>query len=289
MKPLHIENDRMILKTDNPGAQMHSLYDKKTGRELLYQADQGWSGRNPSLFPAIGKTWKNGEYEWNGKTYAMKNHGIMRYVDLDGTADGDTIVYTYDSNDETRAQYPFDFHFELKYTLLENGVRVDYAITNTGDADMPFSFGLHPAFKTVQNEDEKFEDFAIEFSPKEKAEQIVFFADQSPVERREVELGTWNCSIADIDKFATLVYDNIKADTALLSWKGEARLKMSFAGFPSVALWNAGEGNDFICIEPWFGHTDFEKVEVPFDKREGTIVLAPGKTFTTSYTVEACE
>lgn len=287
MNPLQIENERMLLRTDNPGAQMISLFDKKAGRELLYQADQGWSGRNPSLFPTIGKTWKNGEYEIEGKTYAMKNHGLVRYENLDGSIQDDRIVYVLDSNGETLKKYPFDFHFELIYTLLENGVRVQYVITNTGDKTMPFSFGLHPAFKTVQNADEVFEDFSISFEPKSMADQIVFFPDLSPVKRVPVILDTWKCNHEDMDQYATLVFDQIEAREATLFYKDEPRLKMSFAGFPTVALWNADRSSDFICIEPWFGHTDFEKVDGPFEKREGTLSLKPGETFNAQYTIES--
>lgn len=288
MQPLTIENEVLKLTTDNPAGQMFSLTDKRNGGEVLYQADQGWSGRNPSLFPMIGKTWKDGSYEWNGKTYAMKNHGLIRYEDLNGevSADGKSITYTFDSNEETRSKYPFDFHFVLRYTLEGSLVKVNYAITNTGDEIMPFSFGLHPAFKTVRNEGEAFEDFSIRFDPAAEAEQIVFFSDFSPVERKPVRLDTWHLNRSDLDTYATLVYDKIKAGSATLFYKDEPRMKMNFEGFPSVALWNSDKDSTFICIEPWFGHSDFEKVEVPFNEREGVMNLLPAETFNASYSIE---
>ncbi|MDO4663574.1 MAG: aldose 1-epimerase family protein [Erysipelotrichaceae bacterium] len=288
---LTIQNDRISLTTDNPAGQMFSIIDKKTNQELLYQADEGWSGRNPSLFPMVGSTWKKGQYEWKGQTYQMKNHGLIRYEDLDGSIcdDHNSILYTFDSNEETRAKYPFDFHFELKYTLIEKGVRIDYAIKNTGAEDLPFSFGLHPAFKTVRQEGEVFEDFSIEFFPKGEAEQILFYSDLSPVKRVPVSLDEWKLSHDDIKNYLTLVYDKIVADTAVLKYKDQPRLKVTFKGFPMVALWNAGKDNNFICIEPWFGHSDFEKVEVPFDQRENTMILAPQDTFTCSYSIETME
>lgn len=289
MSALEIKNERMTLKTDNPAGQMHSLYDAKTGRELLYQADQGWSGRNPTLFPVVGKTWRGGEYEWNGRSYTLKNHGLIRYEDLSGTVEDNAIVYTFDSNEETRARYPFDFHFELRYTLLDNGVRVNYSITNTSDDDMPFSFGLHPAFKTAQNPDEAFEDFSIVFDPAGDAMQVEFFEDLSPVRRTPVVLDTWKLSYTDIETYATLIYDQIQAQSATLCYKGQPRMKMSFAGFPMVALWNPGKGNDFICIEPWFGHTDLEKNDCAFDQREGTLILKPAESFLASYTIESLD
>lgn len=287
--PLHIENDRISLTTNNPAGQMFSLFDKEKGQELLYQADQDWSGRNPSLFPMVGSTWDKGSYTWQGKTYAMKNHGLIRYEDLEGVIneENNSITYTFDSNEETKSRYPFDFHFVLRYTLLEKGVRVSYAITNTGSSVMPFSFGLHPAFKTVQNPDEQFEDFSIHFDPIKEAEQIVFFSDMSPVKREPKILDTWKLSYADLEKYATLVFDKIQANSATLYYQDEPRLKVGFEGFPSVALWNPGKENTFICIEPWFGHADFEKVNVPFDQREGTMQLLPAETFNASYTIEA--
>lgn len=287
MSALHIENERIALTTDNPAGQMFSLIDKTNGEEILYQADEGWSGRNPSLFPMVGSTWKDGSYEWNGETYAMKNHGLIRYEDLNGTVseDGNSIVYTFDSNEETRSRYPFDFHFVLTYTLKEDGVKVSYAITNTGNTIMPFSFGLHPAFKTVRSKDEAFEDFSIRFDPAREAEQIVFTPDLAPVKRVPLMLDHWNLSYEDLEKYATLVFDKIEASSATLYYKDEPRLKVSFEGFPSVALWNKGKDNTYICIEPWFGHADFEKVEVPFDQREGTLQLLPAETFNASYTI----
>lgn len=284
---LKLENERMILTAKVRAGEMTGLYDKKTGRQLLYQADQGWSGRNPTLFPMVGKTWKGGSYEVDGKTYTMKNHGLIRYADLDAKVEGDKILFSFDSNEETLQQYPWNFHFEMTDTLLEDGVRIDYRIKNTSDTPMPFSFGLHPAFKTAQNADEKFEDFSIEFFPKDMCEQIVFHEDLSPVVREAVKLDEWKCSHDDIEKYLTLVYDKIHADKAVLKYKDEPRMEMDFSGFPLVALWNSDKDSDFICIEPWYGHTDFEKTDAPFEKREGTLILEPGAEFQASYEIHA--
>ncbi|MFQ7092920.1 MAG: hypothetical protein ACLRRB_01515 [Ruminococcus sp.] len=51
------------------------------------------------------------------------------------------------ANAETKGhQYPFDFHYEVGYALQEDALTVTYRITNTGEQDMPFTFGLHPGF-----------------------------------------------------------------------------------------------------------------------------------------------
>ena len=51
---------------------------------------------------------------------------------------------------------------------------VTYHIKNTGDKEMPFSFGLHPGFNCPLCEEERFEDYTMRFSNPEKMQQLVF-------------------------------------------------------------------------------------------------------------------
>ena len=47
-----LENDVLKLECAGKGGEMLHLVKKSTDHETLYQGDQGWSGRNPSLFPS---------------------------------------------------------------------------------------------------------------------------------------------------------------------------------------------------------------------------------------------
>lgn len=281
-----LENEAIRLKTTDKAGEMLSLYDKKRNEEVLYQADQGWSGRNPTLFPVVGSTWKDGRYTIDGKEYAMKNHGLIRYAVLKDESTDSEIRYTLDADDNTRSQYPFDFHYEMSYRLEDHKVIVSYSITNTGKENMPFSFGLHPAFRTARHPGEAFEDFSIELRPHSAAEQLIFTADLDPVQKEKVMLDTWQLSREDLNQYATLVYKDSQIQDAILKYKDEPRVHMHFEGYPYLALWSHPSASDFVCIEPWFGHADFEKTEVPFDQREGTQILKPGETFTASYEIE---
>ena len=86
-----LENDVLKLECTEKGGEMLHLVKKSTGRETLYQGDQGWSGRNPSLFPMVGNTYTK-DYEIDGKKYAMKNHGLIRYATLKGESKEDRLV-----------------------------------------------------------------------------------------------------------------------------------------------------------------------------------------------------
>lgn len=46
-----LENDVLKLECTQKGGEMLHLVKKSTNHETLYQGNQGWSGRNPSLFP----------------------------------------------------------------------------------------------------------------------------------------------------------------------------------------------------------------------------------------------
>jgi galactose mutarotase-like enzyme len=56
-------------------------------------------------------------------------------------------------------------------------------------------------------------------------------------------------------------------------------------GYKWFAIWTK-DNFPFVCLEPWHSHTDFEEVKVDFEKREGTIILKPNNSYTTSYTIE---
>ncbi|WP_273476971.1 aldose 1-epimerase family protein [Faecalicoccus acidiformans] len=279
-----LENEHVRLECMEQAGQMKHFIDKDRNVELLYQGDQGWSGRNPSLFPIVGNTWTK-DYKIDGKTYAMKNHGLIRYADLKGKQERDAILFTFDSNEDTKAQYPFDFHYEMRYTLEQKTCKIHYSITNTGVRTMPFTFGLHPAFRIPQKPGEVFEDYSFVFEKEEHAKQMLI--DRQPHELKDVTFKEWKLSYEEIYQALTIIYQNLQSKYLTVCYKGEPRIRFHFDGFPYLAIWTHEKKSDFICIEPWYGHADFEPGHDDFYTREGTMCLEPGETFETEYSYEA--
>lgn len=281
-----LENERIRLECTPKGGEMLHLIDKKDNdQEIIYQGDEGWSGSNPSLFPIIGSTYKK-TYEIDGKEYSMKNHGLIRYATLEGHQGDDFISFTYRSDEETKKQYPFDFAYEITYRLNGSEVQIDYTIENTGDEDMPFSFGLHPAFRVPQHEGEQFEEFSIRFEKEEDASQIVFSDDVTiPAQIKKVHLDRWKLNRDEIDQYATIVYKDFTSSSVTLEHNGKPRIEMKFPGFPFLALWSHPSKSNFICIEPWYGHADFDNTCDNFYAREGTLILQPHEIFRTGYSI----
>ena len=62
-----IENKILKIAVDTSGAQLQSVYSKKTDTEYLWQGDPSyWSGRAYNLFPTIGRMYKN-TYTYEGQ------------------------------------------------------------------------------------------------------------------------------------------------------------------------------------------------------------------------------
>lgn len=285
---MKLANDRYEVTFVNKGGEIMSFTDTKTGIQYMWQGDEeNWGGKNPSLFPIIANTYSK-TYELNGKEYAMKNHGFIRTSDLKTKkSDGCEVIMELASSEETLAQYPFPFHYEISYRLVENTLHITYHITNTGTEDMPFSFGLHPGFNCPLVEGETFEDYTMKFSNVEEFQQLVFDPKKErPYTLEDITLQEIPCDYAMIEKYATLIYKNPKSAYLTLEGKQGHGVRVSLTGYPYIAIWTAKKGAPFICLEPWYGHGDFSNIDDDFYHREGTMVLSAGKTFTTAYTIE---
>jgi galactose mutarotase-like enzyme len=235
--------------------------------EYLWQGDPAfWAGRNPTLFPMVGSTWDK-ILHIGGKEYRTGNHGFTRNSEFTCIEHTDTrIVMELKDNEETLSQYPFHFRLCNIYEIRGDTLTVTNELTNTGDTGMPFNFGYHPAFNVPMKEGESFDDYKILFDQPE----IV-----NGAETKEM--------ILDKEALAaTVILTNPKSSTYTLT-NGKTFVKITAPGFPWCAFWSPHA--PFVCIEPWHSHTDFTKVEKPFEEREGTLILKPQETFTTGYSI----
>ena len=142
-----LKSGEVSAKIVSKGAELKSLTVGK--RELMWSADPAfWGKTSPLLFPMIG-TLKDGKTTINGKEYKITKHGFAR--DLEFTPEdfnGSSAMFSLTQNDYTKAMYPFDFKFTVRYTLKADGITVTYRVRNDSDAEMPFCIGAHPAFAT---------------------------------------------------------------------------------------------------------------------------------------------
>lgn len=292
MHLLHtLENSTIKIKASTCGGELHNLILKENEIEYLWNRDpKYWKYSSPILFPIVGKV-TNSKIIVDGKSYEIPPHGIGRISDYEVTEKTeDSITFELKYSNETLKMYPFKFSLKIKYTLIENGVKVTYIVTNLDDKTMYFSIGGHPAFLCPIGEDEKFTDYYLEFNKKETAD-IMGITEDGFFDKTSRKPYLNNENIIDItdDLFVkdnTIVFDTLKSNVVSLKSKvSNKSVTMDFDGFPYMAFWSKATGSPFVCIEPWYGHGDFYDFNGEFKDKDGVRSLDVNDSFECSYTI----
>ena len=155
-----IKNDKTEVKINSLGAEVRSVIHN--GRERAWQNETGeWSGCAILLFPFAGFN----RLVYDGVDFGVQKHGFCRNEEFELTeAKNDNITFVLKSNERTKAVYPYNFEFFVKYTLVENGYEVSYTIKNTSENEIPLACGGHESFAL----DNEVENYYVEFEKEER-------------------------------------------------------------------------------------------------------------------------
>lgn len=160
-----LSNNLLTIQVSPHGAELSSIVANATGKEFLWQADPAfWKRHSPVLFPIVGSVWNN-EYRHNGKTYKLSQHGFARDREFELIKETDTeLRFRLQENEETLQIYPFPFCLEIGYKLAGNQIEVLWYVKNTGNEELHFQIGAHPAFyfPDYDKEDQKRGFFAFD-------------------------------------------------------------------------------------------------------------------------------
>lgn len=283
---MYLENEDLRVSFSLQASEWTSFYDKKRQIEYAHQSDEHWAGRNPTLFPIVGKL-NQETYQLKGKSYHLGNHGFARHSEFklsSQTQKSLTLVLT--DNEETKKNYPFTFHLTNTYTLEDKSMKVVTSVFNPGKHNLPFSVGAHPAFVCPLLKGEQFSDYYLEWEKTEKPRRLLMNPIDSSFKRERVDLPASKTIPLNYDLFAqdAVVLENLHSQFVYL--KGpQVGLKFSFSRCPWFGIWTK-PGANFLCLEPWHGHGDFADYQGEFSEREGMISLPPGVSFEFSYQIE---
>ncbi|EJT6475441.1 TPA: aldose 1-epimerase family protein [Clostridium perfringens] len=287
-----LENQHLKISLSNHGGELHSIKGKKDNTEFLWSGDEAyWKYHAPILFPIVGKVF-NGKYTVDGKTYELPQHGLARVRDFEMIEQTkNSISFELKYSEDTLKVYPFKFSLIIKYTLNDINLSIDYIVKNLDNKEMYFSIGAHPAFM-CPIENDKFDDYYFEFNEKENASimQLVgpgyFSKEEKPYLKDEniINLST------DLFKNDALVFKNLKSNKISLKSKNHKKyLEFDFGEFPYLGLWTKDTGAPFVCIEPWFGHADFDGFNEEFKDKAAIQSLMPNKEFHCNYNISFFE
>ena len=149
-----LHNDQLWVQVSAHGAEPMHLRDK-TGTELLWQGDPAvWPRRAPLLFPFIGRL-KNETYTVGGQAYHIPIHGFGPDSDFTPVEQSDTaLTLRLTDSDATRAQYPFAFQLDVRFTLDGNRLTKACTMTNRSDVPLAYELGGHEGYRVALAADE---------------------------------------------------------------------------------------------------------------------------------------
>jgi galactose mutarotase-like enzyme len=226
------------------------------GRELLYMepatlADAGKNVRGgvPVLFPSPGRL-RDDAFSYEGKRGAMKQHGFART--LPWQVEGATL--TLSSSPETRAQFPWDFRYQLRLSLQGALLRLGIEVQNTGREPLPFGLGFHPYFLLQDKAAARIDTRASTIFDNVTKEVKPFTGFDFT--RKEQDL---------------YLLDHGATESALHYGDGTSLAVRASRDFARWVVWSVAE-KDYVCIEPWTSPPD------ALNSGEGLLSLAPGAT-----------
>ncbi|WP_455383186.1 aldose 1-epimerase family protein [Salinispira pacifica] len=284
-----IENERFTATVAAAGAELRSLYDRLTGRELMWQADPAWwKGTAPVLFPVVGGL-RNGSYRHGGREYRLPQHGFARGSQFRlGSGGQDWVELLLESGPATREVYPFEFRFAVRFALERVGLDVRYRVENSGTGEMLFSIGSHPAFN-MPFDGGNIERYYLLFETEEENRRL-YFRDGCIVEGRSGEVFE-SSRVVGLSRTmfdaGPIILPEIRSQELCIRKGGSSRsLIVRLGGAPSLGIWSK-PGAPFVCIEPWFGLPDPENSSGELAEKPGILRLAAGDAWSGGWGVVA--
>lgn len=280
-----LENDRLKVSISEHGAELHSVFDKSTQQEDLWQADPAvWGRHAPVLFPFVGKV-NGGEYRVKGRTWKMGQHGFARDMDFTKVAEtADTCTYELKSTPETLEKYPFTFLLRISYKLGNNTIRIKWDVENPAEETMYFSIGGHPAFQAQTG-------YYVTFDGKQDLQYCLLDPETGCVDAdhpRTLYLPDGYLKVTpELFNNDALIFDDRQIARATLCRKNKTPIvTIDCTGFPSFGLWcQKGQDVPFVCLEPWMGRADNAGFHGELSEKYEEQKLATGEIFTTEYSL----
>lgn len=268
------------------GAEMHSIINKVTGIEHLWQADTDvWPWHAPNLFPVVGSSYHD-QILIDEQAYPMSRHGFARNSKfIVVTSTEDHAVFSLVQSPETLRHYPYNFEYQVIYDLINKRLRISFKVINRQADNLYFALGAHPAFRIPFFEGEKYEDYYVEFTAPAPTKIHLLnkeglfngLTKEAPIIENRISLTR---SLFEND---ALVMKEVKSrKVKIASRKNPIFVEVEFPEFPFVGIW-AKPGGNFVCIEPWLGYADSNAGEQEFADREAIHKLEQGHVFEASF------
>lgn len=192
------------------------------------------------------------------------------------------------SDENTKAEYPFDFVYRVKYELDEAKLNVIYEVKNLDTKTMYFGIGGHPGFKVPFVKGTEFEDYYLEFAEDAHPLRVIFSDDCFVLGKEEFRVPDGGKlplkhSLFDSD---AIVLENTMGHVALKCRKSPASISVKYEDMRYVGFWHCpGTDAPYVCIEPWSSLPSRKGVVEDLEKQEDLNRLLPGETYKNSFCI----
>ncbi|WP_316751246.1 aldose 1-epimerase family protein [Pedobacter gandavensis] len=275
-----LENAEISVSFSTKGAELQSLESKQTGLSYLWNGNpQFWGKRSPVLFPIVGGL-KDDTYYFEGQSYHLPRHGFARDREFEAIKiSEEEVLFLLKEDEESLKVYPFKFQLGLHYRLTGNTLCCGYEVLNTGDNDLWFSVGGHPAFSLPLKPTLSYQDYYLQFNKDSELKVHEVFDNLITDTTETIRLTAAGKLALTHELFYkdALVFKNLKSNKIRLkSDKSPHGLDFHFEAFPYFGIWAAKDA-DFVCLEPWCGIADPVHHDQQLIHKEGMVNLEPGK------------
>ncbi len=291
---IELYNKELSVKISVKGAEIISLFNKKDKIEYIWQGNyDSWASHSPVLFPFVGKI-KGGYYKVDGKKYKMKLHGFASHSMFKVVEHTPSkAVLQLESNSSTLKIYPFKFRLIISYILEGEKLKVVNTVENIDTREIYFSIGAHPGFNVPIASNGQFEDYIIEFDTNEVVDRIILTKTKGlptdSLQHNYLKSG----SILPLDhklfKNRVIILKGVKSESLMIR-KKDSKSGIKIIGidkFPYLGIWTYVKKEEpFICIEPWYGISDYVNSNGEIKEKTGIQSLAPNERFMMRYSIE---
>ncbi len=277
-----IKSDLLTVEINSVGAEIKSVKNND-GVEFMWDANPDiWANSAPVMFPICGGL-KEDKYIYNGKEYSLTKHGFVRFAPFEVEAESEnSVTMLYKSNEETLANYPFEFEFRVIFAVSENSLNVTYSVKNLTDGEMYFSVGCHEAYATPEG----IEEYDIVFDKPETLD--AYGLDGNLISQNKTRIIDNSDTLAlndDFFKIDALVFMEHKSNACTLCHKnGTRKIKVEYPDFPQLLLWHK-YGAKYLCIEPWCGMADIIGSGYDITEKAGILRIDKNADYSVSHKI----
>ena len=285
-----IKNDQLNVTLDSVGAVFHSIV--REGIEYLWQGDaKYWKRRDANLFPYVGRL-TDGKYSYQGKEYPLTIHGFCIGTEFEvEEQSGEAVSFVLKANDATRAVYPFEFAFHVRYEVKDSSIVKTCTVENLDSKSVLFGIGGHPGFNTPINGEGEFTDWYMQFDADCDPLRVEFNTESARISGEVTRYPLKDMSKMPLthEMFVNdaVVLGDVPRGVTLKSDKSAHSVHVSFPGMEYVGFWQAHITDaTYVCIEPWASLPSHHGYVEDLEKQAHIIHLPVGQTYTNVMTVD---